>query len=224
MAKRQQGSSAAQVLDVDVDTRPSSLINHDSCALNALSAKRRAFVLYYCGLQGDDPRTRWNGAKAARAAGYTQENSERWAYQLLREPTIKAALDEVLAALREQHEALARRCLDELQAAAFARIDDVVDVSTGYARLRTDAPAGAWAAVAEISQGDDGLKVKMQPKGPLLATLLRAIGYLQDKAPQVAVVSIDRQDEADDGLYTEDRQRRVREMLGIRTPIDVPGE
>ena len=59
-----------------------------------LTDRQAAFVRHYVGT------ARFNGAEAARAAGYAPKYADRQAYQLLENPRVRAAIEEALAGER----------------------------------------------------------------------------------------------------------------------------
>lgn len=74
----------------EVDTKPTTFNE----ALEQLSAPRQAFVNFYLGFKGKDGHfSTWNGAKSARFAGYSPTRPDQAAYELLRIPEIKQALE-----------------------------------------------------------------------------------------------------------------------------------
>lgn len=173
-------------------------------------------MLAYCFGPDMRPKDRLCGASAARAAGY-RNNADRRAYELLREPDVIAAIEEVLADLRKQHAAVARQAFEELHAAALANITDILKIGPNGISLRKEIPAAAWAAVQEIhDHPEHGLRVKMAPKAPLLALLLKATGFLAaDKTG--ATVNLGVQLNVGSGGLTEEMVERARELVGIRT-------
>lgn len=88
-------------------------------ALSDLSEQRRHFVLAYCGLAGGDLLSWWQGAPAARAAGYSAASAKHTALELLGDPTVRAAIDEVKAWLDRQNDDQRRAMLERVRAIAF---------------------------------------------------------------------------------------------------------
>lgn len=207
-------------------------------ALAKLPPKRQAFVLAYC-----RPTTRakdlGNATAAARAAGYSPTTAMETGHKLKNDPRVRAAIEEEKAALRNEHAMLARRALAELEAAALANLPDLVHwvqipvfnregVQTGTRtamQLRDDVPPEAWAAVQEIADSaDGGLRVKLAGKAQLLALLLKATGFVEDRGPTVGVaVSVNGEPRApaDTGITFADLGR-VRAALGFPTPQALP--
>lgn len=189
-------------------------------ALNALAPQHQLFVAHYVGLADDsnDPRARWNAASAARAAGYGEAGSRVRGHELLQRLDVKLAIAEALTNLREQHEAIAQRAIEELAGLAFARIDDVVDVARGRLQLRENISPAAWAAISDLRehvdpQGNVTLRVKLHSKPQALALLLKALGYTDAPTSIPGVVT----DES--GVLDEGKQSRIRQALGIRGTV-----
>lgn len=184
-------------------------------ALAALPPKRQKFVLAFC-----RPTTRakdlGNATAAATAAGYGA--AAETGHKLRHDPRVQAAIEEVMAELRKEHATIARRALAELEAAALANITDILKIAPGAICLRDDIPPEAWAAVQEITDHpEQGLKVKMAGKAPLLALLLKATGFLApDKGPTVAVgVAVNGELRPTGTALSSEERERVREALGI---------
>jgi len=78
-----------------------------------LSARQRAFVREYLKDK--------NGARAARAAGYSHKGSNVTGSQLLAKPNIRAAVDSGLARLAAKCEITAERVLNRLAEFAFEK-------------------------------------------------------------------------------------------------------
>lgn len=197
-------------------------------ALDALSPQHRAFVEHYTGIASeiDDPRKRWNAPEAARRAGYGAAGARVRAHELLQRPDVKRAIAEVLADLRDRHEALAQRAIEELAMVAFARLDDVIEVRNGRLELRENITPEAWAAVSELreqadAQGVVRLIAKLHSKPQALALLLRVLGYTD--APTSPPMTLAAR-EAEGGQPVRVRERGlntsqiqgVREALGLR--------
>jgi phage terminase small subunit len=69
-----------------------------------LTPRQHAFVQHYIG--GVEGAVRWNGAAAAREAGYSVNSANRIASVLLRNPRIKALIDQVKNKITDQTNAV----------------------------------------------------------------------------------------------------------------------
>jgi len=108
-----------------------------------------------------------NGAAAARRSGYSKTSARFIARELLHRPAVRALVD----AAQAEHAASAQFTRDalmrELGNVAFASLRDVLEIRAGRIVLQKDAaiPPEAWAAIAELSEADDGrIRVKLHNK------------------------------------------------------------
>lgn len=76
-----------------------------------------------------------NASKAARMAGYKSKNAGIYACELLKNPKIKAAIEENRKKLLQKFNITAERILQELAAVAFSNINDFYDDSGNFKKL-----------------------------------------------------------------------------------------
>lgn len=169
--------------------------------LKDLNQNQLAFVLAY--VEGD---TLGNATQSAIKAGYTPDNAARQGYDLLtKNASVRKAIDDFNAEAIARTKITKDRVMAELGRIGFADIRSVVnwgapgdavrdggadtgapDVTENRNALRLvssdEVHPGAAAAIAEISQGPHGLKVKMHSKTAALVELGRHLGIAQKVA------------------------------------------
>lgn len=162
--------------------------------MNGLSPKHHAFVLAY--IEGP---TMGHAAKSAVKAGYSAKSAAQQATLLLDRPDIRAAIADVQAEATAMTTITKARVMAELGRIAFTKIDRIVEWKPTQQTIREgdaaeDLPEvveignsvrlipsdqidpNAIAAVAEVSEGQHGVKVKMHAKVPALVELGRHLG------------------------------------------------
>lgn len=163
-----------------------------------LSPKQMAFVEYYL--------CHWNGARAAREAGYSEKNARVQGSQLLADPVIQGYRDARLAELQMQPAEVHKRLTDD----ARANLTDFLDVREREYPL--------WSPKARYGRGDiverdDKAFKAIAQSGPITKRGNREKGTAPDEADGVEEV-----DPAHDmlGIYWQkvDREKYV--------VIDVP--
>jgi phage terminase small subunit len=115
-----------------------------------------------------------NGARAARAAGYSAKRDKQTAHELLKRPDIRKRLDADIGAYLERVEFTKDAVIRQLGAILNANLRDIVTIKDGRVLLRKEAdiPPEAWLAISEISKDKDGrVRVKLHNK-------LGAINYM----------------------------------------------
>lgn len=142
-----------------------------------------------------------NAAAAAVRAGYGAKNADVVGSQNLAKPNVAAAIRERMADRRQRTEITQDRVLEELAHIAFARAGDVMEwgettvlrteadgevresVYHGLkVRKSADLPPEVMAAVAEVSEGKNGLQVKLHGKVQALTLLGKHLGMFVDRA------------------------------------------
>lgn len=109
----------------------------------------------------------FNGARAARAAGYNVKRAKVTACELLKRPDIQKRIGADVSAYVTRAEFSRDAVIRQLGAIMNGNIRDVVTVGRGGVRLKSEAdiPDEAWLAVSEISKDKDGrIRVKMHNK------------------------------------------------------------
>jgi hypothetical protein len=140
----------------------------ESAELDKLPPKRQAFVLALTGAAG------FNGAKAARMAGYSERSARQIASELLTFPDVKVAVDarmkalvmsadEVLGRLSEQARADISPYLTSREGALYSLYLDLD-------RLKAD---GLGHLIKEIWETPEGIRVKIHDAQAALVQLGR---------------------------------------------------
>jgi hypothetical protein len=186
-------------------------LNADGVAeLGELPPKRQAFVLAYTGLAG------FNGAKAARMAGYSERSARAIASELLTFPDVKAAIDARMKELAmKSNELLAR-----LAAIARADISPYLR-SNGHSmyfdleQLKAD---GLGFLIKEAWDTADGMHLKAQDSLAALTLLAKIQGLLVDRT-----FNSDVSEDFDLEVWREERRQR-RDAVESLPPKPPEGE
>lgn len=164
----------------------------------ALNAKKRRFV--------DEYLIDLNATQAAIRAGYSAKTASSQGERLLRNVEVQALLTERMKAREKRTEITQDKVLAELAKIGFADIRKVVQ--WGNTEIRVNVTGGdgdsppekmievyhglcltaaneidndTAAAISEISQGKEGLKVKLHDKRAALVDIGRHLGMFKDK-------------------------------------------
>lgn len=149
-----------------------------------LTPKQACFVEEYL--------TDLNATQAAIRAGYSPKMAGRIGFQLLEKSGIQAAIQ---AAQRERSArtgVTADRVVQEIARVAFASLSDVMTWGPDGAQVRRDdeITTDAVAAIAEITETNFGVKVKLHNKVAALEQLAKHVGLYNDRAAPAAADAI----------------------------------
>lgn len=135
-----------------------------------LSDKQRRFVEEYL--------VDLNGTQAAIRAGYSAKTARHQATRLLAKAHIQEAVQTRRAAISNRLEVDTERVLLEYMRIAFADLTDVAAWRDGGVELKPSAALAkdVSAAIAEVAETPNGLKVKMHDKKGALDSLARHLG------------------------------------------------
>lgn len=138
-------------------------------SLEGRTLKQRRFVREYL-IDG-------NATRAAKAAGYSEGSAGQLGYQLLQIPAIAAAITEAERLRAERTNITADRVRLELARMGLADLSDLAEWDAGAVRLRSSSelPPDLSAAVVEVSEGKEGVKIKLG-KMQALRELAKATG------------------------------------------------
>lgn len=158
-----------------------------------------------------------NGTEAAKRANYSPKTAYSQAERLLRNAEVQRRIAELEAQFQTKFEAQVERLVQELACVALADIAEVVDwvscpggESSLTIRDAAELPKRVTSAVAEITQTQHGLRIKMHNKIAAIELLGRHLGLFKEReATQVPSVS----DVAD----------RLREALQLPAGSDSKG-
>lgn len=127
-----------------------------------------------------------NATQAAIRAGYSPKTANEQASRLLRNVSVRARLDILMAERSKRTGVNQDRIVRELARIAFYNADDVIDMDTG--RVKPDASADDKAAIASVKFkkviGDFvsiERETKLADKVKALELLMRHNGMLNDK-------------------------------------------
>jgi phage terminase small subunit len=162
---------------------------------NKLSGQENEFCYAYVAMK-------WNGTKAAKAAGYkgTDNTLGVVAYELLRKPKIRDKIAELTEEYLKDTKKMASDVIKELSVLSFRRMSDYIEINpeTRRAQLRTQKEIGLKDAAVnkiEVKQRDlavDGqvdentrvleseIKIWLEPKTKPLELLGKHLGLLNE--------------------------------------------
>lgn len=162
-----------------------------------LTDQQKRFVNAYLG------NANLSVAEAAVEAGYSEKYSTSQAYQLLRNPRVKAALDKEMAARARRTRVTHDRVLREIASIAFSNIDDYDVDPNGRVTLRDGADPRAMKAISSVktttllgAEGSQVLKTefKLWDKGKAVELLSRHLNLFKDDqeagAPKVNLAKL----------------------------------
>lgn len=177
-----------------------------------LTAKRARFVSEYL--------VDLNATQAAIRAGYSLKTATEQGARLLTNVHVQEALQKAMAKREQRTEITQDRVLKELARIGFADIRKVVDWGnsttvvneiTGVTeivhgvilRAATDIDDDTASAIAEISETNQGLKVKFHDKQAALVNIGRHIGMFVDKSQTDLTIKRSMADLTDEELAQE---------------------
>lgn len=133
-----------------------------------------------------------NATQAAIRAGYSAKMAGRIGFQLLEKTGIQAAIQ---AAQRERSARTgitADRVVQEIARVAFSSLRDVMTWGPAGAQVRPDGEItpDAAAAIAEITETNTGVKVKLHNKVAALEQLAKHVGLYQDRVSPAAADAV----------------------------------
>ena len=165
-----------------------------------LAPKRFAFVQEYI--------KDLNGAQAAIRAGYSPRSSRATSTRLLTDASIQESIQEYKEMAANRSQVTVDRIVEEYRRIAFANTPDGIKVRGGWVYITDtdDLTPEQQAAIAEIHQTKDGVRVKFHDKTKALDSLGKHLGMFTDKvqveqvgeAPTLQVVFRSKEDKNDD--------------------------
>lgn len=131
----------------------------------------------------------WNGAAAARKAGYSERTAKQTAHKLLQDPRVQKAIDAAVKARRDRLRLNQDRAVLELAPIAFAKLTDFVKWGPDHVTLidsdtLTPEQAAAVAEVGEVisKNGERAYRLKLHPKLQALQQLTQMLGLDKPEA------------------------------------------
>ena len=133
-----------------------------------------------------------NATQAAIRAGYSDRVSSEIGYQLLQKTSVQSAIDACQRERSARTGVTADRVVKEIARVAFSNLSDVMEwTPAGIEVKRSDEIApDAAAAIAEISETNAGLKVKLHNKVAALEQLAKHVGLYNDRATAPAAETV----------------------------------
>lgn len=128
-----------------------------------------------------------NATQAAIRAGYSQKMAGRIGFQLLEKTGIQTAIQASQIERSARTGVTADRVVQEIARVAFASLRDVMTWGPAGALVRPDneITIEAAAAIAEVAETKDGVKVKLHNKIAALEQLAKHVGIYQDRTTAV---------------------------------------
>jgi phage terminase small subunit len=176
-----------------------STINPSDEADDTLTAKQQCFVSEYL--------VDLNATQAAIRAGYSEKTAKAIGYENLTKPDIQAAITAAMDLRAKRTEVTQDRIVAELAKIAFSDIRKAVAWGDGLAVTNADGKTTiangvslvgssnvgdeAAAAIAEICQTRDGIKIKFHDKRAALVDLGRHLGIFVDKVQHSGTVTLE---------------------------------
>lgn len=121
-----------------------------------------------------------NGKQAAIRAGYKPTSAEQAASRMLRDPAVKAYIEQGEAKLTEKVGLTAELVLEELLTIAQADIADAYDADGNLLPIK-QMPLAVRKALASVEVGDKGVKVRRWDKVEALKLLGQHLGAWKDR-------------------------------------------
>jgi phage terminase small subunit len=124
----------------------------------------------------------FNGKRAATEAGYSENTATVQASQLLTDLNVQARVTQLIKEREAADSVTEERIIQELERLAFGSARDHLkwDAKGVILKDSADLTAAQAAGVAEVSQGVNGIKIKMHSKEKALELLMRHKGMLAD--------------------------------------------
>ena len=124
-----------------------------------------------------------NGTNAAIRAGYTTKSARITAAKLLAIANIQDAIAEAEDIKAKVGTITIERVLEEYRRLAYASVVDMVTVKGSWVYIKDtdDLSIEQQAAISEIQQTKDGVRVKFHDKTKALESLARYLGMFNDK-------------------------------------------
>lgn len=138
-----------------------------------LTGKQAAFIEYYCRC--------WNGAEAARLAGYSEKSARQIGHENLKKPHIREAIDEKLEELKMGTDETLVRLAEQ----ARGSISDFVDINQfgmPNVDLQRAAAMGKLHLIKKFKFDKDGrLEFELHDSQAALVQLARIHGLYKDE-------------------------------------------
>ena len=141
-----------------------------------MTSKRAAFVQEYL--------VDMNSAQAAIRAGYSEHTARTIGSELLTFPDVQDAITKAQAERSKRTKVTAERIVEEYRRIAFADLRDVIQIKDGKVTVNdTDSlTAEQAAALSEIAETKDGIRVKLNSKQAALDSLSKHLGMFVERA------------------------------------------
>lgn len=128
-----------------------------------------------------------NATRACKRAGYSARSADGNAHSVRNKPPVKAAIEAALATRSRRTAVGADRVVQELARIAFADLRNAVEWRAGEGKGEIavkdsgSLDGDTAAAIAEVSQTAQGIRLKLHDKQAALTALGRHLGIFNDK-------------------------------------------
>ncbi|CAO3358609.1 terminase small subunit [Azospirillum palustre] len=185
--QRKRKQETAERVSKAVSDAPPQPDDDDADDRDGLSERERRFVLHYA--------CTGNGAVAARRAGYPFGSAKKRAAELMQRPRVLEAIEEQRAERMARLGISADRVVEELARVGLASMASIAKWSDQGVELNAsdDLSPDDAAAIVEVSETKDGVKVKLAPKLQalkLLAEHTGVIGKRGEKSNNQVVINV----------------------------------
>ena len=135
----------------------------------------KSFIRHYVG--------RWNATQAALDAGYSPKTAYSQGQRLLKNVEVQAGIAAWVAEEEKRNAHDVHRIREEYRRIAFADLRDVIQIEDGrvIATDTADLTRDQAAAIGEIAETKDGLRVKLNSKQAALDSLAKTYGMFVEK-------------------------------------------
>lgn len=135
--------------------------------------------MFYCGVSG------YNGADAARRAGYAEsegESAKVQASRMLTRANVRAAVDAEMHRVANDHELTRTRILQEYNKLAFNNLPSVASFNELLVKVENgdDIPPEVAACIKSIKMTPNGVVIELHDKKGALDSLARCMGMFKD--------------------------------------------
>lgn len=159
----------------------------------------------------------FNGAQAAIRAGYSSNGAKQKGSELLGTDVIGERVRELIEARSWRTEITADRVLREWAVIAFSDISDFASWSGYKIEMRdsTEVEPEKLRAVESVSQGRDGMKIKMHSKLTALQKLAEHLGMRPGGPPSIPMPTTAMNSESPDTEKSEALDAAVRRLFDL---------
>ncbi len=160
----------------------------------------------------------YHGTKAAERAGYSKKTAAQQASRMLKLVKIQNRIKELKKDLEKIAHVSKLKTIKELSTVAFSNIIDVIDVEENIIRIKdgkklSDLPRSITAAISEISETANGLKIKFHNKENAITQLSRMLGWNEPEKTDITTGG----EQIKDDFSTITTEELVKRAIAIKS-------